>query len=99
METLHYDAFISYRHTEKDIAVAKELQQSLERFRIPKSIRQAYGMEKISRIFRDQEDLEMTSDLSRKIDEALDASDYLIVVCAVQMVHPRIGDLRRKTRR
>ncbi len=89
METLHYDAFISYRHTEKDIAVAKELQQSLERFRIPKSIRQAYGMEKISRIFRDQEDLEMTSDLSRKIDEALDASDYLIVVCSPQYVQSK----------
>ena len=82
METLHYDAFISYRHTEKDIAVAKELQQSLERFRIPKSIRQAYGMEKISRIFRDQEELEITSDLSKRIEDALRTSEYLIVICS-----------------
>ena len=82
METLHYDAFISYRHTPKDTAVAKELQQSLERFRIPKSIRVAYGKDRIDRIFRDQEDLEMTSDLSKKLDDSLRASDFLIVVCS-----------------
>ena len=82
METLHYDAFISYRHTPKDTAVAKELQQSLERFRIPKSIRAAYGKDRIDRIFRDQEDLEMTSDLSKKLDDSLRASDFLIVVCS-----------------
>ena len=86
MDTIHYDAFISYRHTPRDTAVAKELQQSLERFRIPKSIRTAYNKNSIDKVFRDQEDLEMTSDLSRKLDGALDASDFLIVVCSPDYV-------------
>ena len=86
MDTLHYNAFISYRHTPRDTEVAKELQQSLERFRIPKSIRTAYGKDRIDKVFRDQEDLEMTSDLSRKLDDALEASDFLIVVCSPDYV-------------
>ncbi|MBR2668672.1 MAG: toll/interleukin-1 receptor domain-containing protein [Solobacterium sp.] len=79
---VHYDAFISYRHTPRDTAVAKEIQQELERFRLPEAIRKSTGIQKIERIFRDQEELEITSDLSGKISDALNASDYLIVICS-----------------
>ena len=79
---VHYDAFISYRHTPRDTAVAKEIQQELERFRLPEAIRNSTGIQKIERIFRDQEELEITSDLSGKINDALNASDYLIVICS-----------------
>ncbi len=82
MEDLHYDAFISYRHNPVDTAVAKELQHSLEHFRIPKAIREKTGKDRINRIFRDEEELEITSDLSKKLDDALNASDFLIVVCS-----------------
>ncbi|GEM_PF-1348824 len=79
---MHYNAFISYRHTERDTAVAAEIQKRLERFRIPSAIRQKYGVQKIGRIFRDQDELVISEDLSRLIDSALSVSDYLIVICS-----------------
>ena len=36
MNEYRYNAFISYRRTERDVAVAKEIQSSLEHFRVPK---------------------------------------------------------------
>lgn len=79
----HYNAFISYRHHPDDIKVASEIHRSLERFRIPKSIRNKYG--KITRLFRDKEELPITSDLNDEIDAALRNSDYLIVICSVHL--------------
>lgn len=82
MSAYHYNAFISYRRTAHDMAVAKEVQHSLERFRVPAAIRRATGRENINRIFRDQEELAITSDLSGRIEAALEASEYLIVICS-----------------
>ena len=82
MNEYRYNAFISYRRTERDVAVAKEIQSSLEHFRVPKGIRSAGGKDRIDRIFRDQEELEITSDLSRRIEDALRTSEYLIVICS-----------------
>lgn len=82
MSSLHYDAFISYRHNPRDSAVAKELQKSLERFVIPKSIRESYHKDKIERVFRDEEELNIGADLSEKITDAINNSDFLIVVCS-----------------
>ena len=78
---IHYNAFISYRHHPDDIRVATEIHRSLERFNVPKNIRKKYG--KIDRLFRDKEELPITSDLNDDIDEALKNSDYLIVICSV----------------
>lgn len=78
---IHYNAFISYRHHPDDIRVASEIHRALERFQVPKSIRKKYG--KITRLFRDKEELPITSDLNDDIDEALKNSDYLIVICSV----------------
>ena len=82
MNEQRYNAFISYRRTEHDTAVAKEIQNSLERFRVPRGIRSSSGKERIDRIFRDQEELSITSNLSRRIEDALKASEYLIVICS-----------------
>ena len=78
----HYSAFISYRHTPRDIETAKHIQSKLEHFHIPASIRKEYGIDHFDRLFRDQEELEITDDLSAKITQALDNSDYLIVICS-----------------
>lgn len=78
---IHYNAFISYRHHPDDIRVAGEIHRSLERFHVPKAIRQRTG--KIDRLFRDKEELPITSDLNDDIDMALANSDYLIVICSV----------------
>lgn len=78
----HYNAFISYRHAPLDIRVAAEIQKQLERFSIPKPIQKATGVRKIDRIFRDKEELPITSDLNETIENALQNSDYLIVICS-----------------
>ena len=81
MET-RYTAFISYKHAPADIAVASEIQKRLERYHIPAAIRKKTGKEKIGRIFRDKEELPITSDLSDDISRALEEADFLIVICS-----------------
>ena len=78
----HYNAFISYKHAPLDTKVASEIQTRLERFRIPKAIQKESGIKKIDRIFRDKEELLITSDLNETIEHALVNSDFLIVICS-----------------
>ena len=78
----HYNAFISYRHAPQDIKVAAEVQKRLEQFKVPAAIQKATGLKKIDRIFRDKEELPITSDLNTTIENALINSDYLIVICS-----------------
>lgn len=83
----HYNAFISYRHSQVDSQIAAEIQRRLEHFAVPRSIQKKTGKKKIDRIFRDKEELPITSDLNDDITEALANSDYLIVICS-----PRTGE-------
>ena len=76
-----YIAFISYRHAPLDSAVAKALHGLIEQFKIPKTLRKD-GKRKLGLVFRDQEELPVSSDLSEDICRALDNSEYLIVVCS-----------------
>ena len=80
--TAHYNAFISYKHAPEDNRVAEAVHKGLERFHIPHKIREKTGVKRISRIFRDKDELPITSDLSDSIAEALAGSDYLIVICS-----------------
>lgn len=84
--TEHYNAFISYRHTPKDSKVAQEIQKQLERFKIPKAIQKSTKIKKIDRIFRDKEELPITSNLNETIEHALNHSDFLIIVCSHEML-------------
>lgn len=77
-----YDAFISYRHTEPDKAVAERLHRLLETFRIPKSIIKATGKRRIQRVFRDRDELPTSSNLADNIASALESSEFLIVICS-----------------
>lgn len=79
---LRYDAFISYKHEKPDTAVAKDIQRGLEHFRVPKEVQKETGRGQIGRIFRDREELVLTGDLSREIQEALLASRFMILVCS-----------------
>ena len=78
----HYSAFISYKHAPADIAAASEIQKRLERYHVPAAIRKKTGKDKIGRIFRDKEELPITSDLSEDIGRALEDADFLIVICS-----------------
>lgn len=77
----HYNAFISYKHAELDSKLAERVQHKLEHFAIPREIKKKVGMKKIERIFRDKEELPITSNLTDTITYALEHSDYLIVIC------------------
>ena len=75
-----YKAFISYRHKRLDMFVAKKLQRTIERYVIPADLREQ-GQKRLGRVFRDQSELTLSSDLAQVIQDALDNSEYLIVVC------------------
>ena len=78
----HYNAFISYRHRPLDIKIASEVQRQLEHMHVPKSLRSSTGTKKINRIFRDREELPITSNINDDISAAITNSDYLIVICS-----------------
>lgn len=75
-----YEAFISYRHLPLDIFVAENLHKLLEHYTIPKKARWG-GRKHIRHIFRDRDELPISSDLSASITEALHKADHLIIIC------------------
>lgn len=81
-----YDAFISYRHTEPDKFVAENLHKMMEAFKPPKSILSKENTrKKIQRVFRDRDELPLASNLEDPIIEALEKSEYLIVICSPRL--------------
>lgn len=84
-----YDAFISYRHCELDKFVAENLHRILESYELPKNIKEKLKIEgkTFKRVFRDQEELPLSSNLEDPILDALNNSKYLIVICS-----PRLKD-------
>ncbi|MBO4922326.1 MAG: TIR domain-containing protein [Lachnospiraceae bacterium] len=81
VETRKYCAFISYRHKELDKYVAKKLHTMIERYTVPGELRESWGSKKLGRVFRDEEELPVSSNLTDSICTALDNTDFLIVVC------------------
>lgn len=75
-----FDAFISYRHVKPDTAIVEKIQQYIEDYVVPKELRKQ-DEAKPFRIFRDTVEL-TTKDLNTSLEEALDQSNYLIVVCS-----------------
>lgn len=82
-----YDAFISYRHTELDKFVAENLHKQLEAFNLPKGLaKKRKGQKnKIERVFRDKDELPLTSNLEDPILQALHSSEWLIVICSPRL--------------
>ncbi|MBQ0028428.1 MAG: toll/interleukin-1 receptor domain-containing protein [Lachnospiraceae bacterium] len=79
---MKYDAFISYRHAELDMEMAKKIHTGLESYKVPKAVALKSGKKSIKRVFRDQEELPIGSDLDDNISAALEESEYLIVICS-----------------
>jgi outer membrane protein assembly factor BamB len=80
-EEVHYIAFISYRHRPLDAEAAKRIQRSIESYTVPKGLRKEPGQKKLGRVFRDEDELPISSSLSNSITYALDHTDFLIVIC------------------
>ncbi len=89
MAGYQYDAFISYRHVEHDMAVAKKLHTMLENYHIPAAVASVCGKKKMGKIFRDEEELPLAVSLSENIEAALDASEWLIVICSPDLLESR----------
>lgn len=77
-----YNAFISYRHADLDSKIAEHVQKQLEHFHVPHKLKKKLKHEKITRIFRDKDELPITSDLTETITNALEKAEYLIVICS-----------------
>jgi len=86
-----YDAFISYRHLEPDAFVAGSLHKILESYKLPgnlvKNNKDNLKRRKINKVFRDAEELPLTSNLNDTIMTALENSEYLIAICS-----PKFGE-------
>ena len=78
-----YAAFISYHHRPLDISVARRLQRMIEQYRIPKELSKGRESRRLGLIFRDEDELPVSTDLTDNIQEALDHSDFLIVICTL----------------
>lgn len=79
---MKYDAFISYRHADLDMYIAKRLHKGLETFKVPRAVVKKSGKKNIKRVFRDQEELPIGSNLGDNIESALAESEFLIVICS-----------------
>ena len=77
---MKYKAFISYRHGEIDEMVAEQVQKEIEKYHVPAKIAKTTGQKRVGRVFRDADELQASSDLSAVIREALDESEWLIVI-------------------
>ncbi|MGD8588504.1 MAG: TIR domain-containing protein, partial [Chromatiales bacterium] len=77
-----YAAFISYRHTPMDRGFAKWLHSQIERYRAPRELVKRGVQQRVGRVFRDEEELAASADLSEEIEHALEQSQHLIVICS-----------------
>ena len=77
-----YSAFVSYRHMPRDRQWALRIMAGLETYRTPKTLQREAFPDRIGHLFRDEDKIPASSDLSDQIKDALKRSDYLIVVCS-----------------
>lgn len=82
-----YIAFISYRHL--DTPIAKRVHKTLEHYIIPRKLRDSTGTKKLGYVFRDSDELPLSSNLSDNISMALSRSKYLIVICSKNTPHSK----------
>ena len=78
MTTAKYSAFLSY--SRNDEVIGAKIEKDLQRYRIPKKFR-LDASKKSFTIFRDVQDAEL-GDYNEVIEKALQASEYLIILCS-----------------
>ena len=85
-ESYEYDAFISYRHVEPDRSHAMWLHKALETYKVPKDLVKKGFPSRLKKVFRDEDELPASADLSGEIDRGLKASRFLIVICSPRII-------------
>ena len=88
MISTQYSAFISYRHQSPDQEIAKKLHRLIETYSVPSALRKD-GARHPDKVFRDQEELPLSSDLGKDIETALDNSEWLICICSPRYLESR----------
>ncbi len=84
MPELRYWAFLSY--SRDDEPLARWLHRRLERFRVPRRLREnavpsgGRAPERLRPIFRDQEELAASPDLGHQLEQAIQSSRHLVVL-------------------
>lgn len=98
-QVYQYDAFISYRHVEPDATIAATLHKKLESYKFPENVNVTLGNghTKIERVFRDEEELPIASNLEDAIVTALRHSEWLIVICSPRLIESQWCRLEIKT--
>ena len=77
-----YDAFICYKHNERNDRAAATLRHALEHYRIPTEVQKASGKQRFDRVFLDTDELSSCANLGAAIKDALVSASWLIVVCS-----------------
>ena len=101
---MHYRAFLSYSHA--DEKWARWLMRRLESYRVPANLVGTHGLNglieaKLGKFFRDRDELPSAGNLSKTINDALEKSHALIVICSPtsaqsQWVNAEIDAFRQK---
>lgn len=89
---MKYWAFLSYSHTDRQWG--DWLHKALETYRVPRRLigkesRDGKIPPRVFPVFRDREELPVSSDLGSNIEEALGESRYLIVICSPRSAQSR----------
>src|SRR5688500_7212506 len=71
-----YDGFVSYRHSEREKAIARKIQEALHRFARP------FWKLRAVRLYRDETNLSARPDLWGTIAQALDASRFFLLMAS-----------------
>ena len=82
---IRYYGFISYSH--RDSVIARTIHRRLEAYRLPKrlvgkNMTRGVMPQRLTPMFRDREELSAGESLSDQVQEALAASDCLIILCS-----------------
>lgn len=83
MSAYRYKAYLSYSHV--DQRWAEWLHRALERYRVPRRLADSPGRtlpKNLAPVFRDREDLSSAADLSERLQEALEQSEAMVVLCS-----------------
>ena len=84
---LEYDGFISYRHSNRQVAVASALQRALHHF-----AKSPWYSLRATRLYRDETDLNANPDAWAAVQKALDASRYLLLIASPEAAASRWVD-------
>lgn len=87
-----YVAFISYNHADR--SRARWLHRAIESFAVPRMLqggKAPYGTigPRVAPVFMDREELPSSPDLAASVRDALERSEFLIVVCSPQSARSR----------